>query len=104
MVKFVDVDNMARWIQREGVEKIITGMVSYLEKDYSEWERFDLIPRVASHTPFGVIELMPTSNGEEYPSSTSTVTHQTQHVASKPLPHTACLPTSTTATQHSCQK
>ena len=66
MVKFVDVDNMARWIQREGVEKIITGMVSYLEKDYSEWERFDLIPRVASHTPFGVIELMPTSNGEEY--------------------------------------
>ena len=39
MVKFVDVDNMARWIQREGVEKIITGMVSYLEKDYSEWER-----------------------------------------------------------------
>jgi len=65
-VKFVDVENMARWIQREGVENIITGMVDYLEADYREWERFDKIPRVASHTPFGVIELMPTSNGKEY--------------------------------------
>ena len=62
-VKFVDVENMARWIQREGVENIITGMVDYLEADYREWERFDKIPRVAPHTPFGVIELMPTSNG-----------------------------------------
>ena len=32
-VKFVDVENMARWIQREGVENIITGMVDYLEAD-----------------------------------------------------------------------
>lgn len=66
MVKFVDVSNMARWIQRDGVEKIITGMVEYLERDYKRWECFDKIPRVASHTPFGVIELMPTSDGEEY--------------------------------------
>lgn len=66
MVKFVDVSNMARWIQREGVESIITGMVGYLEDDYKRWERFDKIARVASHTPFGVIELMPTSDGEEY--------------------------------------
>ena len=65
-VKFVDVENMVRWIQREGVENIIIGMVDYLEADYREWERFDKIARVASHTPFGVIELMPTSNGKEY--------------------------------------
>ncbi len=65
-VKFVDVANMSRWIQREGVEKIITGMVDYLEEDYARWERFDLIPRIASHTPFGVIELMPTADGKEY--------------------------------------
>lgn len=66
MVKFVDVNNMARWIQRDGVENIITGMVGYLERDYKRWELFHKIPRVASHTPFGVIELMPTSDGEEY--------------------------------------
>ncbi len=66
MVKFVDVENMARWIQRDGVENIITGMVEYLESDYRRWEKFDKTPRLASHTPFGVIELMPTSDGQEY--------------------------------------
>lgn len=66
MPQFVDVANMARWIQKDGVENIITGMVEYLESDFKRWERFDKIPRVASHTPFGVIELMPTSDNEIY--------------------------------------
>lgn len=54
-VEFVDVASMARWIQRDGVENIIGGMIEYLESDFKRWERFDKIPRVASHTPFGVI-------------------------------------------------
>lgn len=66
MPQFVDVANMARWIQKDGVENIITGMVDYLERDFKRWEKFDKIPRVASHTPFGVIELMPTSDNEIY--------------------------------------
>lgn len=66
MTQFVDVKNMARWIQRDGVEKIIGNMIDYLERDFSRWEKFDKIPRIASHTPFGVIELMPTSDGELY--------------------------------------
>ncbi|KQB86102.1 ornithine cyclodeaminase [Corynebacterium lowii] len=66
MTGFVDVKSMTQWIQREGVEKIISGMMDYLERDYERWQRFDKIPRVASHTPLGVIELMPTSDGEEY--------------------------------------
>ncbi|MCD4550251.1 MULTISPECIES: ornithine cyclodeaminase [unclassified Schaalia] len=66
LVEFVDVANMARWIQRDGVENIISGMMKYLESDFARWERFDKIPRVASHTPFGVIELMPTSDMETY--------------------------------------
>ncbi|WP_030013804.1 MULTISPECIES: ornithine cyclodeaminase [Micrococcales] len=66
MTQFVDVKNMARWIQRDGVEKIIGNMIEYLERDFSRWEKFDKIPRIASHTPFGVIELMPTSDGELY--------------------------------------
>lgn len=66
MTQFVDVKSMTRWIQREGVEPIMTGMVQYLEEDFLRWERFDKIPRVASHTPFGVIELMPTSDHQEY--------------------------------------
>ena len=66
MTQFVDVANMARWIQRDGVENIVSGMIGYLERDFSRWQKFDKIARVASHTPFGVIELMPTSDGEEY--------------------------------------
>lgn len=66
MTQFVDVKNMARWIQREGVERIIGEMIGHLERDFSRWEHFDKIARVASHTPFGVIELMPTSDGQEY--------------------------------------
>lgn len=66
MTQFVDVANMSRWIQREGVERLMTGMIGYLEEDFRRWERFDKIPRIASHTPFGVIELMPTSDNETY--------------------------------------
>ena len=66
MTGFIDVKAMTEWIQREGVEHIITGMMDYLEHDYKRWRSFDKIPRVASHTPLGVIELMPTSDGDEY--------------------------------------
>jgi ornithine cyclodeaminase len=37
-----------------------------LESDFRRWERFDKTARVASHTPYGVIELMPTSDGRQY--------------------------------------
>ncbi len=35
MTQFVDVPNMARWIQREGVEGIMRNMVKYLEREIS---------------------------------------------------------------------
>lgn len=57
---------MCRWIDHHGVEKIIAGILEYIEKDFVRWEEFDKIPRVASHTPIGVIELMPTSDSVEY--------------------------------------
>ncbi|MDK8798672.1 MULTISPECIES: ornithine cyclodeaminase [Corynebacterium] len=66
MTQLVDVTNMCRWIDHHGVEKIIAGILEYIEKDFVRWEEFDKIPRVASHTPIGVIELMPTSDSIEY--------------------------------------
>ena len=65
-VEFVDVASMAKWIQKDGVGNIIAGMVDFLEEDFKKWQSFDKIPRVASHTPFGVIELMPTSDNITY--------------------------------------
>lgn len=66
MTDLLDVAAMARWIQRDGAEAILRGMAQYVEDDYRRFDRFDKTPRVASHTPFGVIELMPTSDGELY--------------------------------------
>ncbi len=66
MVMFLDVAQTSRWIASRGAEQVIASMVGYLEHDFARWEHFDKTPRVASHTPFGVIELMPTSDGTEY--------------------------------------
>lgn len=66
MTRFVDVGNMVRWIGHHGPISIMSGMVDYLESDFRRWERFDKTARVASHTPYGVIELMPTSDMETY--------------------------------------
>lgn len=66
MTQLLDVASMARWIRRDGAEAILVRMTDYLEADYRRWERFDKTPRIASHTPLGVIELMPTSDGETY--------------------------------------
>jgi ornithine cyclodeaminase len=66
MTKFVDVRNMARWMAGTGVEELIGGLMDYVESDLRRWQQFDKVARVASHTPFGVIELMPTSDHETY--------------------------------------
>lgn len=66
MTVFVGVRNMARWLGARGVEAAIGGLIDYVDHDFRRWEEFDKRPRVASHTPVGVIELMPTSDGETY--------------------------------------
>lgn len=66
MVRFVDVPTMARWIASVGPDAIFDGLADRLEHDFRRWEQFDKTPRLASHSPIGVIELMPTSDGERY--------------------------------------
>ncbi|PWH07543.1 ornithine cyclodeaminase [Brachybacterium endophyticum] len=66
MTQLLDVANMARWIQRDGAQHILTTMTERLQADFARWQSFERIPRIASHTPFGVIELMPTSDGVTY--------------------------------------
>lgn len=66
MVQFVGVSNVVRWVKERGIETILAELGSYLEDDYRHWTKFEAAPRVASHSAVGVIELMPTSNGELY--------------------------------------
>ena len=56
---------------RELVSKIWLGpftrlLVERLEADFRRWPEFDKSPRAASHSPLGVIELMPTADRERY--------------------------------------
>ena len=66
LVPFVSVANMMRLVHRIGIEKFMTDLVEEIEADFRRWPLFDKTPRVASHSEIGVIELMPTSDGETY--------------------------------------
>ncbi|WP_417280394.1 ornithine cyclodeaminase [Celeribacter sp.] len=65
-VPFVSVKNMMRLVHRIGLTEMLTGLAHYIEDDFKRWESFDKTPRVAAHSKDGVIELMPTSDGEAY--------------------------------------
>lgn len=66
MVPFVSVDNMMKIVNSIGLETLFRELVGYIEDDFKRWELFDKTPRVAAHSKEGVIELMPTSDGEVY--------------------------------------
>ena len=66
LVPFVSVENMMRLVHHIGIEEMLRGLADYIEADFKRWELFDKTPRVASHSAEGVIELMPTSDGEVY--------------------------------------
>jgi ornithine cyclodeaminase len=66
LVPFVSVDNMMRLVHHIGVEQMITQIAAQIEADFKRWESFDKTPRIPAHSPHGVIELMPTSDGEAY--------------------------------------
>ncbi|KJZ20186.1 ornithine cyclodeaminase [Loktanella sp. S4079] len=66
MVPFVSVDNMMRLIHSIGIEKFMSDLAAEIEQDFARWELFDKTPRLGSHSDVGVIELMPTSDGELY--------------------------------------
>lgn len=65
-VPFVSVENMMQLVHRVGIEAMLQGIAGYIEEDFRRWEIFDKTARVASHSAEGVIELMPTSDGDVY--------------------------------------
>ncbi|MHC9045554.1 ornithine cyclodeaminase [Microbacterium saperdae] len=66
MTAFVGVADMVSWIAAHGAERIMAEMADTIESDFRRWESFDKSERVANHTPFGVIELMPISDPDLY--------------------------------------
>jgi ornithine cyclodeaminase len=66
LVPFVSVDNMMKLVLHLGTERVMVDLAAEIEADFLRWDQFDKTPRVASHSDIGVIELMPTSDGETY--------------------------------------
>ncbi len=66
LVPFVSVDHMMQLIHKIGINRMLCGLADYIETDFKRWTLFDKTSRVASHSAEGVIELMPTSDGEVY--------------------------------------
>ncbi|NVZ99246.1 ornithine cyclodeaminase [Pseudomonas gingeri] len=66
MTLFIDVDHAARLFATVGIRRAIREMAAYIEADYARWAQFDKSPRTANHSVNGVIELMPTDDGQQY--------------------------------------
>jgi len=66
LVPFVSVAHMMGLVHHIGLEAMLRDLADEIEADFLRWPLFDKTPRVASHSEVGVIELMPTSDGEMY--------------------------------------
>ena len=66
VVPFVDVDDMMKLVHATGIERFLAELAQAIADDFRRWPCFDKTARVASHSADGVIELMPTSDGELY--------------------------------------
>ena len=66
MTTVLTPQDVARIVQRVGLPDLFRRLVGYLEADYLRWAEFDKTPRVAAHSPDGVIELMPIADASLY--------------------------------------
>lgn len=66
MTRYIDVQDLARLVNRKGLPSCLAEMAEYIRQDYLRWHDFEKCPRLANHSPDGVIELMPVSDANLY--------------------------------------
>jgi ornithine cyclodeaminase len=66
LVPFVSVANMMALVHHIGLQRMLSDLATAIEADFQRWEIFDKTARIPAHSAEGVIELMPTSDGEVY--------------------------------------
>jgi ornithine cyclodeaminase len=66
VVDYIGVADIQRLVHSQGVARFIERLAGEIEADYARWAEFEKSARVASHSDVGVIELMPTSDGQFY--------------------------------------
>src|SRR3569833_1659135 len=66
MVNYIGVSDILGIVDTMGDGVFIEQLAGVIDSDYRRWSEFEKSARLASHSPLGVIELMPTSNGRLY--------------------------------------
>ncbi len=66
MIDYIGIKSIQRIVAQRGPAAFIAGLAAEIESDYRRWNEFDKSARHAIHSPVGVIELMPTSDGRMY--------------------------------------
>ncbi|MFO7304784.1 MAG: ornithine cyclodeaminase [Gammaproteobacteria bacterium] len=66
MVQYIGTERIKELVAHVGIGRFIAELAREIEADFRRWDDFDKSPRHAVHSPVGVIELMPISDGNEY--------------------------------------
>ena len=66
MVDYIGTARVQELVAQVGTAGFMEQLAAEIEADYRRWSDFDKSPRHAVHSPGGVIELMPTSDGRLY--------------------------------------
>lgn len=66
MTRFLDATAVAALVRSIGVPTALRQIAEHVRQDFLRWHRFEKSARLASHSPIGVIELMPVTDGEQY--------------------------------------
>ncbi|MFO1126102.1 MAG: ornithine cyclodeaminase [Methylocystis sp.] len=66
MVTFLSARDIAHIVGEVGARRFWLRLVDELRHDFLRWDAFEKSVRYASHSPRGVIELMPASDGETF--------------------------------------
>ncbi len=66
MVNYIGTERLRALVARIGVGRCIEELSGEIASDYRRWDEFEKSARHASHSPTGVIELMPITDGRLY--------------------------------------
>jgi ornithine cyclodeaminase len=66
MVHYIGTERLRELVSRVGCGRFIEELAAEIAADYQRWNEFEKSARLASHSPVGVIELMPTTDGKLY--------------------------------------
>lgn len=65
-MRLVEVEHIVALVAERGLETVLSDLVEHIDADFRRWDEFDKSPRFASHSPGGVIELMPAADARAF--------------------------------------